>query len=644
MNQEQRNALRVAVQGWRRTLEADIEGQLSAIYGIARPEGAAAKAKGKKAAEGDPNAGLIVRNLVDVPRVQASRRLQARREIILAAIHDLATRRETSAGKTRPAGEAGQHWPPCRVLDMEGYVRACAFTLLNRLVGIRLLEQRGHYQQAFLNGQEEPPALQIFVAVARNVLGEDDPYELLTRLLLQDVTRFAPGLGDASGRFDLLFPGRETVLTLSRSMAALDPFTWQSDETLGWVAQYFTPEELRKRVRKESPTPRSSDELAFRNQFFTPNYVVRFLVQNTLGRSWLEMHPETALAAGWEYLVRDELQPRAPKDPRDLKIIDPACGSGHFLLYTFEVLHDIYHEFYDHETLGAGLRAEYPQLQDFARRVPELIVERNLYGVDIDLRVAQITQVALELKAASYHPDARPSTDHIVHAQQLPGDQQRFSQFVTDELADIDAEERRYLGQALMLVYHQFLNADELGLLLRTAEDVKEVGLRFPLYAQQNLLERVLSVLDRYVQRVSSAGEAAGVMFGNDARQALKLLELQSLHFDVVLMNPPFGAAARDSKAAFEKAYPRTKNDLYAAFVERGLELCGERGRVGCLSSRTGFFLKSYTRWREEVLLGDGHLEIVADLGYGVLDKAMVEVAAYVVERQRPLDAVRVKK
>ena len=235
------------------------------------------RARGKRRRKAIRPPGWSFVPLADVPRVQASRRLQARREIILAAIEDLATRREVSAGKSRPEGAAGEHWPPCRVLDMEGYVRACAFTLLNRLVGVRLLEQRDHYQQAFLNGQEEPPALQIFVAVARNILGDDDPYELFTRLLLQDVTRFAPGLGDASGRFDLLFPGRGTVLTLSRSMAALDPFTWQSDETLGWVAQYFTPEELRKRVRKESPTPRSSDELAFRNQFFTPNYVVRFL-------------------------------------------------------------------------------------------------------------------------------------------------------------------------------------------------------------------------------------------------------------------------------------------------------------------------------------------------------------------------------
>lgn len=643
MNQEQRNALRNAVQGWRRTLEADIEGQLSAVYGIARPQGAGTPkgGKGKKVAEGDPVAPLLVRKLEDVPRVQRSRRLQARREIILAAIGDLATRREVSAGKSRPEGEAGSGWPVLRVLDLEGYVRSCAFTLLNRLVGIRLLEERGHYTQRFLNGEDEPPALRIFVAVARNVIGDEDAYELVSRMLLQDVTHFAPGLGDASGRFDLLFPGRETVLTLSRSMTALDPEVWQSDETLGWVAQYFTPEELRKAVRKESPTPRSSDELAFRNQFFTPNYVVRFLVQNTLGRTWLEMHPDTALAAGWEYLVRDELQPRPVKDPRELKVIDPACGSGHFLLYAFEVLHDIYHEVYDHETLGADLRAEYPQLAEFARRVPEWIVERNLYGVDIDLRVAQITQVALDLKAASYHPDAHPTSDHIVHAQQLPGDKERFRQFILEELAGIDPEERRYLSEALMLVYTQFLHADELGLLLRTADDVKQVSARYPLFTQTNLLQQVLGVLDQYVQRVSSAGQATGVMFGNDARQALRLLELQSLQFDVVLMNPPFGAAARDSKASFERAYPRTKNDLYAAFVERGLELCGERGRVGCLSSRTGFFLKSFTRWREEVLLGDGHLEIVADLGYGVLDKAMVEVAAYVVERQKPLSAGR---
>lgn len=646
MNQEQRNDLRRAVQRWRTTLEDDIKGQLSAVYGIAAPAGEspAAKGKGKKAASGDGEMGLMVRPLSDVPRVQNSERLQARRKIILGAICDLAIRRAVSAGQTRPRGEGAAPWPNLLVLDLEGYVRACAFTVLNRLVGIRLLEQRGHYEHPFLNGEAEPPAVRLFAIASRSVLGTDDPYELFTRLILQDVTRLFPGLGDASGRYDLLLPARNTVLAVSQSMASLDPAVWQSDETLGWTAQYFTPEELRKRVRKEAPTPRSSDELAFRNQFFTPNYVVRFLVQNTLGRSWLEMHPDSDLAEGWEYLQRGDLQARPFKDPRELKVIDPACGSGHFLLYAFEVLHDIYLEVYTHETLGAALRAEVPDRAAFARQVPEWIIERNLYGVDIDLRVVQIAQVSLELKALSYAPQARPAAPHIVHAQQLPGDQEQFRTFVLEELADIDPEERRYLSEALMLVYQQFLHADELGLLLRTAEDVDQVATRHPLYARTNLLERVLQVLDRYIDRMTGDGQVAGVMFGHDARQALSLLELQALLFDVVLMNPPFGAAARDSRATFDKAYPRTRNDLYAAFVERGLELCVERGRVGCLSSRTGFFLKSYTRWREEVLLGDGHLEIVADLGYGVLDKAMVEVAAYVVERQRPLNTPRARK
>jgi 23S rRNA G2445 N2-methylase RlmL len=126
----------------------------------------------------------------------------------------------------------------------------------------------------------------------------------------------------------------------------------------------------------------------------------------------------------------------------------------------------------------------------------------------------------------------------------------------------------------------------------------------------------------------------AELMFGDASRQAVELLGLMALEYDVVLMNPPFGAAALDSKKTFEKLYPKTKNDLYAAFVERGLDLLYPGGRLGAITSRTGFFLKTFTKWREDILLGMGHLDVVADLGYGVLDKAMVETAAYVVERR----------
>jgi type I restriction-modification system DNA methylase subunit len=104
--------------------------------------------------------------------------------------------------------------------------------------------------------------------------------------------------------------------------------------------------------------------------------------------------------------------------------------------------------------------------------------------------------------------------------------------------------------------------------------------------------------------------------------------------FDVVVMNPPFGALASDTKDQLAKIYPRSKNDLLAIFVERGLEMLRTGGRLGAITSRTCFFLSSYQKWREQVVLGIGKPEAMADLGHGVMDDAMVEAAAYVLEKQ----------
>jgi len=100
-------------------------------------------------------------------------------------------------------------------------------------------------------------------------------------------------------------------------------------------------------------------------------------------------------------------------------------------------------------------------------------------------------------------------------------------------------------------------------------------------------------------------------------------------------MNPPFGEPAKASKALIEKSFPRTKNDVYAAFVERGLGLLRAAGRLGAITSRTGFFLSSFTKWREEILLKEARPTVFADLGYGVMDNAMVEAAAYCLETGR---------
>ena len=122
-------------------------------------------------------------------------------------------------------------------------------------------------------------------------------------------------------------------------------------------------------------------------------------------------------------------------------------------------------------------------------------------------------------------------------------------------------------------------------------------------------------------------------MFADDATQGVALLELLRQRYDVILMNPPFGAGSLKAKKAFDKEYPRTKNDVYAAFVERGIEELVPSGNLGAITSRTGFFVPTFQKWRKEVLLTQAPPLIVADLGEGVLDGATVGVAAYVLER-----------
>ena len=134
-----------------------------------------------------------------------------------------------------------------------------------------------------------------------------------------------------------------------------------------------------------------------------------------------------------------------------------------------------------------------------------------------------------------------------------------------------------------------------------------------------------------------SAAGGSGIrrrLFADDAAQGVAFIDLMRKRFDVVLMNPPFGAGSLVAKKALEKSYPRTKNDIYAAFVERGIQLLHPQGMLGAITSRTGFFLSSFQKWREEILLKEAPPVVFADLGHGVLDSAMVEVAAYCLRKE----------
>ena len=429
---------------------------------------------------------------------------------------------------------AGQSVPTAkeRQAVLARIVREQAFTVLNRLCALRMAEARGLLLESIGNGFQSK-GFQLYDRLAGHALGETgDAYRTYLFSLFDE---FAVDLAVLFDRFSpqgRLFP-REAVL--QQLLSAINHVNiaplWAEDETIGWIYQYFNSKEERKAMRDASQAPRNSRELAVRNQFFTPRYVVEFLTDNTLGRIWYDMtQGQTDLVNSCRYLVRrpteiflapgeqpptesafstangqeppaesasanangdvptaesalenadgntptaesafsnagttdtanlsqEELlqQPvyipfRPLKDPRDIKMLDPACGSMHFGLYAFDLFARIYAEAWAMQARGDWpvsidnepahlLTDDYATQADLLRDVPRLILEHNIHGIDIDPRAVQIAGLSLWLRAqrswqeqgikAADRPLIRKS--NIVCAEPMPGDQQLLEEFL----------------------------------------------------------------------------------------------------------------------------------------------------------------------------------------------------------------------
>lgn len=734
MDKDTRNAIERATQKARRLLEEDFAAQLEGDYDVLLDGTIAAKA-GKHL---------------------SARKAYARERIVAALEHK------------RAAGMS----PADTVRD---YLRDAAFTTLNRFAALKMLEARELVQECLTKG-EQSAGYREFCGMAPGLplLPESAGYRLYIESLFDELSTEVKVLFDRRDPSSVLWPRRATFEALLEILNATElALVWSEDETIGWVYQFFNSGDERKKMREESQAPRSSRELAVRNQFFTPRYVVQFLTDNTLGRIWYEMRRgETALAERCEYMVRrplelyaadpaeladapawvrtalesdlsaipedlgfdsdgavhlghaikgyesaggleearaiaarieqsftesgqvtgsaaelwialfteyradrhmgghgaDGFRPyrdalcqalraallnadgtenhaaravlvrhRPKKDPRDLRVLDPACGSGHFLLYAFDLLVAIYEEAYadSHspasEATNRTLASDYTSLDELRRAIPGLVLAHNLHGVDIDARCAQIAQLALWMRAQKAYRDfaiARAERkpirrSNIVVAEPLVADDTIAKEFVA-KLGDAE------LGRVFMSLVESLNLAGDLGLLLRVEQLVKATKKQGELFAPPE--ERIRAALDKFVRDEAGATNTRRLLFADDAAHGLALLGVAEKKFDVVLMNPPFGEGSLRAKREFEVAYPNARAETYAAFVQRGIELLARRGRLGAITSRTGFFLSSFEHWREHLVLAKAPPALFADLGAGVLDSAMVETAAYCLE------------
>lgn len=602
-------------------------------------------------------------------------------------------------------------------------LREMAFTALNRFVALKLMEARELVRPCVSGGLESAGFLE-FTAVAQGLLADQESsYRLYLETIFEDVSRELRALFDPRDPASLLWPKRTALLELLEILNRLElAELWIEDETLGWVYQYFNGDAERKKMREESAAPRNSRELAVRNQFFTPRYVVEFLTDNTLGRIWYEMRQgNTGLKDQCRYLVRRPnevwLQPgeeppaqpdtdetpsqeellrqpvyiphRPLKDPREIRMLDPACGSMHFGLYSFDLYLEIYAEAWEiaHGSDGQAKQGElftpfvayaagFASKAAFLREVPRLILHHNIHGIDIDPRATQIARLTLWLRAQRAWNEqkvdvasrCRIARSNVACAEPMPGEAAIIEDFVQNEML---AEERGLYKSLIESIVERMEFAGEAGSLLRIEEDIQGLiekakldwdrlevhqpeisGFPFDAAVEQQLpfskdhllslakgfwdgLERrIYEALRCFSEKAEGSSGFQRRLFAEDAAAGFAFIDVCSKKYEVIVMNPPFGEFSKRLGSRKRDWYPETFYDILSAFTVRFKSRLSSHGLLGAITSRTGFFLPSHLWWRKEFLARSGNPILLADLGEQVMDGATVESAAYVLSDQ----------
>jgi hypothetical protein len=587
--------------------------------------------------------------------------------------------------------------------------KQAAYTLLHRLVLLRLLESPGADDDqgrpthpplrspAVVSGGWESPGYRDFRQLAPALVRGDETegYAFLLQLVFEDLATDLPGLYGTVGVADLVpVPAATLRHVVDALNAPVLESCWRDDMTLGWVYQYWNdPEREALDARIHAGGKVAPHEIASKTQMFTERYMVDWLLQNSLGPMWLaicrrngwtpEVEATGSLAAlearrqdwrarreagefdltalmplhtdaerRWAYYLPQPLPEgavkHAPASLRDLKLLDPAVGSGHFLVVALDLLVALYRE-------EARHRGETDSATWSDRAIVERILSHNLHGIDLDPRAVQIAAAALWLKARQVSRDARPERLNLVASQLrlagLPDDDPAL-----DDLRLEVEQETGIPGGLTDTLLHALRGADHLGSLLRVDQAVEEELARFEWAdaygdtpAQQDifmavpqqrtmLLNRetartsIMERLEAFLEKQTGADDLGLRLRGEQLAAGVRFVRMvQPGTYHLVVANPPYQGTSRMAETTYvARHYPLGKADLYAAFLLRGLELVRPGGVSAMLTMRNWMFIKQYAGLRAELLSTHG-LMALGDFDRGAFESVPDEVVSVTV-------------
>ena len=613
---------------------------------------------------------------------------QARRDFI-QAMTDRAAYFGLTATKTEPVVEkgevaviAGREHPRAvakKRMQLEDRIQrhgfeqtmeAMAYTWFNRLVAIRFMELHGYLDHGFrvLSHPEGKPTPQIIdeaehvelpglkreTVIDLKLAGnkESELYRLLLTAQCNALHTAMPFLFEKiDDETELLLPDNllHSDSLIRKLVGEIDEEDWQEVEIIGWLYQFYISEKKDAVIGKVV----ASEDIPAATQLFTPNWIVKYLVQNTLGRQWLATYPQSALRQQMAYYiepaeqtpkVQEQLKAITPTslNPEELTLLDPACGSGHILVEAYDLFKAIYQE--------RGYRA---------KDIPALILQKNLFGLEIDDRAAQLAAFALLMKARA--DDRRLFEDHV---------QPQVMALV--ETRDMDAAEiaaaisgqwgagRReepapppgHLFEKDDNLFTRALSRKALAAVVSvatkssTSDDgplTADIRQLIDLFAEARTFGSLIQVppelaarlplLEQRVHEAAAKGDLSrlvAIKFQPVVEQA-RLLARQ---YDAVVTNPPYmGAKAQTPilKAFANQFFPNAKADVFAMFIERGFSFAKTGGDVGYMTPFVWFFIKSYESLRTTIVRSKSISTLIHPEYNTFWESAHVTICAFVI-------------
>jgi len=478
-----------------------------------------------------------------------------------------------------------------------------AYTWFNRFTALRFMEVNDYLPTkvrvlSSTNAESTEPdmmkeALSLELDLQKEYIYElkmnNNSEELFKYLIIKhcnDLNRYMPFMFETIDDYtEILFPegllATDSFVRHMTNTEVIPENNWEEIEVIGWLYQYYIAEE-KDRVFKEK-NKFKAEEIPFATQLFTPDWIVRYMVQNSLGRYWVEAHPEhQELLNDWEFYLKheqedfqDKIVPYVKKElnVEDIKCFDPAMGSGHILVYAFDVFYEIYS------------KCGYME-----REIPKLIIENNLYGLDIDDRAYQLACFSVVMKALKYNRRFLRSIEREGLTLNLASIQETNG-WTDEDIEYIVGESSGDKFESVRGFIEQYVNGKTYGSLIK----VKHTDTSF-------LEERLNSIKLTPVEDLFQTEKRERVI--SLLPKLIKQTKIMSITYSVVILNPPYMGSGNMNKELLDflkKEYPDSKSDLFAAFMEIDHNL-KENGFYAAINQHSWMFLSSFEKLREKII------------------------------------------